>query len=132
MLMPSDEEEDAGKTSASAYGRRTGRRVGGTVPSDKEANAMQPSFSPGNLAGVAIALLLLKFLFAGDTGTTSFSYTVSSYSETIVRDNEQIETRRSSSFKTSIPGLAERLAEEGKEPADMIRESFMRDSLFPF
>ena len=125
-------EEDTREPSTSEYGRRTGRRVGGSIRSDGEVNASH-LFSLGNVAGVAIALLLLKLLFAGDdTRTSSFSYTVSSYSETVVRNNEQVETKRSSSFKTNIPGLAERLAEEGKEPADMIRESLMRDSLFPF
>ena len=52
-------------------------------------------------------------------------------SSDVVRDDgsgkPKYETKRESSFKTNVPGLAERLAEEGKAPEEMLAVP-----LFPF
>ena len=64
---------------------------------------------------------LLKGLIFPGTPQTTFSYSVSSYSSTTVRRDDgtgqpKYETKTESSFRTNVPGLAERLAQEGKRP----------------
>ena len=73
-------------------------------------------------------MLLKALLFPT---TSSFSYSISSYSETTVRTDDgtgqpKYETKKQSSFSTNVPGLAERLATEGRTPEDELR------LLFPF
>ena len=73
---------------------------------------------------IAFFVLAASSLFGlAGQGGRSFSYSVSSYSETrVLRDDgsgqPKYETKRESSFKTNVPGLAERLAQQGREPAD--------------
>ena len=101
---------------------RTGKRLGGTSPTARKqqlaaANMAQP-------ASLVLAVVILgSALFGGGSATrgTSFSYSVSSFSESRVQIDDgsgqpRFETRRQSSFSTNIPGLAERLAERGQEP----------------
>ena len=72
------------------------------------------------LAVVPIAFLLLAANSLGGMmpqPQQSFSYSISTYSESVVRTDDgtgqpRFETRRDSSFSTNIPGLAERLAQE--------------------
>ena len=72
---------------------------------------------------VAFFALAASSLFGLAGQPRSFSYTVSSYSETrMLRDDgtgePKYETRRESSFSTNVPGLTERLAQQGRDPAD--------------
>ena len=113
--------------------QRRGKRIGGRVEKAVDTTNDNDDGSPLSslaLPGAALlALLLLKsLLFPANT----FTYSVSSYSQTtVVRDDgsgkPKYETKRESSFKTNVPGLAERLAEEGKAPEEMLAVP-----LFPF
>ena len=108
--------------------RRTGKRIGGMAPKEapSEEQKVSPPFSMPSFAGpVAITLLLLFVLMnllpPSEVQTSSFSYSVSSYSSTTIRTDDgtgepRYETRSESSFRTNVPGLAERLAQEGKTP----------------
>ena len=71
-----------------------------------------------------LAAALLYAMNSGGGGDSTFSYTVSSFSQTTVTTIDdsgkpQYDTKRTSSFQTNIPGLAEKLAEQGSEPADL-------------
>ena len=113
--------------------QRRGKRIGGRVEKAVDTTTDNDDGSPLSslaLPGAALlALLLLKsLLFPANT----FTYSVSSYSQTtVVRDDgsgkPKYETKREASFKTNVPGLAERLAEEGKAPEEMLAVP-----LFPF
>lgn len=112
LCQPLDDDEDR---------RRTGKRVGGLA--EKKDNLPTPALSiPWRSAGVALLLcFLLKSLIFPGTPQTTFSYSVSSYSSTTVRRDDgtgqpKYETKTESSFRTNVPGLAERLAQEGKRP----------------
>jgi hypothetical protein len=103
--------------------RRTGKRVGGlTEKKDKRLQTANMMSIPWRPAGVALLLLfLLKSLIFPGTPQTTFRYSVSSYSSTTVRLDDstgqpKYETKTESSFRTNVPGLAERLAQEGKRP----------------
>ena len=110
--------------------KRSGKRIGGVskrnerdpppapVPAaygqDDPPPPVPASLLP--IAGLLFVFFMLKGLFFPPSD--SFSYSVSSYSQTTVVTNDggspKYETKTQSSFKTNIPGLAERLADEGR------------------
>jgi len=119
--MMAAEEDDARTDDGGIDGgrmsfRSSGRRIGGgrRVGRSDDARAME---LPLGKFAAAIAVLLLgkSLLFAP---MPDFSYSVSSYSLTTVRTGDdgsgvpKYETRTESSFKTNVPGLAERVAEQ--------------------
>ena len=127
--------------------RRSGKRIGGVAKRDEakpveakpmEVTPMEEESSPVPaallpIAGVLLVLLMLKGLLFPDPA--SFSYSVVSYSSTTVRTDDgsgspKYETKTQSSFNTNIPGLAERLAEQGKKPEEAMIGA--GGPLFPF
>ena len=129
MLAAGDDEASGREAShRDTSGRRTGRRVGGGVAPPKQADARDGP--PVGLLRTGVGLGLFLVLLRGLVGTAEispeigyYSYSVSSFSETVVRIDDgsgepKYETRRESSFKTNVPGLAERLAEQGVAPED--------------
>ena len=111
-------------------GKTGGRRIGGSVrrkasrlPAMDDDDDWEIPLA-ASVVPIAFFVLAASSLFGlAGQGGRSFSYSVSSYSETrVLRDDgsgqPKYETKRESSFKTNVPGLAERLAQQGREPAD--------------
>jgi hypothetical protein len=96
---------------------RLGRRIGGRIePTKKEPLAPPQTLRNGVLTQLiltsVVLLLLLRSLFAVDTGTYYYSY--SSVQQTTVRSENgepRTETQLSCSLRTNIPGLAQRMSE---------------------
>ena len=127
MMASSDEakqrEEQKKDGPNFAPSKTSGRRIGGAVPPSQASSSDdgdERSIPDTLLAVVPIAFLLLAVNSLGGMMSQprqSFSYSISTYSESVVRTDDgtgqpRFETRRDSSFSTNIPGLAERLAQE--------------------
>ena len=124
--MSAAREQEPGQIDVERVGKTTGKRVGGVVRPNKSPPEQQPEDGKdvkqqlGKLAARGLLLLVLAtisgMLFSPSAPTT-FSYSIQSYSETSVRTTGEdgvpkYETKIQSSFKTNVPGLAERLAIE--------------------
>ena len=136
-MSESDEQATSESDEAPTKGRKR-KRIGGVVRRDADDKETAADVGDGLLSKLPAAvalLLLLNFARGLLFPPTSFSYSVSTYSETtILREDDgsgqpKYETKRESSFKTNIPGLAEKMASEGREPA--VDRSAL-PGLFPF
>ena len=87
------------------------------TPAPPTTTTDEPDAPTDLLLGIiplAFFLLAASSLFGlNKPQASSFSYSFSSYSESVYRNEDgKVETRSDSRFSTNIPGLAERMAQE--------------------